>query len=795
MQVSVNLGNTKNGPGRGADGQRSSRWSGIDVAALGAVILCAALIVPVHGTTVGNNAATYLIQASNMAGGGLVAPFSRLDMVRGPLFPLLIRGAFEAGGKSVYAALMVVRVCFALSIILTFVLAFLWYGRLAAVAASALVLVSPGLNQIAGNIDTDIVLPTFVLIFFCLYALTVERQSYACAVASGSFLGLGILVKESALVFAALPVLMMLCLPRQMRRRQVRLSAIVLGATVVVLMPWLVKVYLVKGSLLPALGVASPEYQNVSARMVGYASGMSYWFHVVTKGLLPSLKGYYEVHLSQFSPLTFPILAAWTFVTVAAALTRRPSWLMPVVALVCFAPIVLRSGDMRLRLGQSTVVFYLSYLVLAGALVQAAAWLPRVIAKRQTCLNPERSRLLVSFVIVALTGCLTSLQLFSNPSSSVDPTWRFWNNRQLGLQILGAAPFRVRGRFTDDQEDAARWLLEKGPETSIVADGYSHEALDFFMNRKEPTPAFDPLVRFRLSEDENPPDLKERRHLIYLFTYGSFQRGPKRLLVMFCVFQEDIVSALEERRADYLVISDRGSYLRSYLDRVPWARLERESGSTLVYRIDRGRPDFGVVDLPRIGPTLHVRSGDGTLASISLSDEFKRYEAEGRVGEKDTIYFYIDSIGEFYLDAVSFKEGGNQTAVERLAEGDRGFETAGGWESSGDHLAERIVDPRAPQGRYVLKVVASAAGDGVNRISLSHHRFEYEKGRPCTLAFYARSSSVTGFLCVNASLSEDLDWLERKHPSEYRRALKLLELLQLTPAELKGVPCRLTVTP
>ena len=148
----------------------SRTWPG-ELVALAIVAILSAMIVPIVGTDVTGNSAGYLIQARQIsageAGGNTLE--SRGAMARGPMFPLLLALGFRAGAPTVQTAVTVTRIFFAASVLLTYAVARMLGGRAAGVAAALLVLTSFGLNQIATYIDTDTVLPAFMLGFLLLY--------------------------------------------------------------------------------------------------------------------------------------------------------------------------------------------------------------------------------------------------------------------------------------------------------------------------------------------------------------------------------------------------------------------------------------------------------------------------------------------------------------------------------------------------------------------------------------------------------------------------------------------------
>ena len=164
-------------------------------------------------------------------------------------------------------------------------------------------------------------------------------------------------------------------------------------------------------------------------------------------------------------------------------------------------------------------------------------------------------------------------------------TWKVWTQGRSSLMIFSKEPFKVYGRFTTEQQEAADWLKKNTSKNEkIMADGYSHEALDFFGVADYDIPLFHPKESVHITPDSTKKR-KDNIRPIYLFTYSSFDSGPEKYRSFYPIFEEEIVNALKKENFDYLVISGRGLFFKAYFDKAKWARLRFTNQSIRIYEI------------------------------------------------------------------------------------------------------------------------------------------------------------------------------------------------------------------
>jgi hypothetical protein len=244
------------------------------------------------------------------------------------------------------------------------------------------------------------------------------------------------------------------------------------------------------------------------------------------------------------------------------------------------------------------------YVSVASVVISGVLWLARYAAKTGTRftklivfqrLTEDSAR--ANNGLILLAGSLFVLtQLFS------DGTCKRWVRSQNSLAIFSKESFRVYGRFTTEQQEAAEWLKRNANENArIVADGYTNEALDFFDVADYDIPLFRPSEGMSIAFDVAQRKGDNARPL-YLFTYSGFKSGAQRHRIIFPIYEEDIVGALGEEYPDYLVISWRSLFCGAYFDKAKWAELKFANQSVRIYEInlDKFEPvvfeDIGVND-------------------------------------------------------------------------------------------------------------------------------------------------------------------------------------------------------
>ncbi|MCJ7563461.1 MAG: glycosyltransferase family 39 protein [Candidatus Aminicenantes bacterium] len=585
------------------------------------VVSISFIVLPVSGVNVGNNTAKILHEAHQVSHGKtLNMTFEDQQATRGPLLPLILALSFKLGGKDVQAASLAARSFFTLIIILAYLLGRILFSAGVGFLFSSLVLTSYGINEAAVAINTDIIHPFFNLLFVLLFYLAKKKSSCTWAVLSGFILGLALMVKESAIFCLGVPLAMAVFAPPQKKKEGIKLAFWVIIAVTLTLSPWAFYIFKNHGSLLPMLGVAHPQYQMATAKQIGYHSPFAYWVSLFSTGLLKAIFNFYQNVLQKVTPLSPLLIVSCLFAFIRAVFFRKLSDLLLVISLICFLPLILRVGDLGLRLGQTVMIYMLLYLFLAIFIISSINFLVEYVPKvlrgsnfflfkkilkpiRSPLASKKRDAKLSSLnkkkLTVSLLITLVGFFLIMNQLIGKNRTWEMWKSGEHALAIFSKKSFEVRGRYTTRQQKAAEWLkMNATKQAKLAADGFTQEALDFFDASNNEVSVF-----HTAKEIVVPIDIIKKRddnsRLLFLITYHSFCNGPERLRAMFLIFEDDILNFLRKDKPDYLIISGRGLFMRIYLDRAYWAHLRFDNKDLRIYEINH----------EKIGPVIFEHIG------------------------------------------------------------------------------------------------------------------------------------------------------------------------------------------
>lgn len=568
-----------------------------EVAPLSVIIIIFLFIIPVSRVTVSNNTAKYLHQAGKILkvqDPGML--FKEQGVTRGPVFPLILAFSFKILGKSVLAASLATRFFFGLGIILTYLLGRALYNKMVGIFACLFVLTSYGINKVAINIDTDIVLPFFVLLFILLYYLSLNNSSKKYAVLAGIILGLAFMVKESALFCFCLPFVMTILAPSGKKLEYLKIFLWITVSTLIALFPWIIYSTIKYGSPLFMLGVASPKLQEQIALLNGVTSPFIYWFQLLTKGLVRGLIGYYRNYLAEVTPFSLFMIIGWFFILVRGLIQKKINDLVLSVSVFSFLPLILRLGYVVTRLGQTLMLYMLFYIILTNFIISLANFSILQISKIYNKISFFKSfkqflkidPLLIKRTIIACFVLLLVIYQFFYPHS----TWKLWSQGNYSLAIFSKEKFKAYGRFTIEQQKAAEWLKKNASKhAKIISDGYAHEALEFFEAVDYKIPVFHPSKGISVALGSIKKRSDNVRPL-YLFTYHNFDKGPKMYRSIIPIFEEDILTVLNSKNPDYLIISGRGLFFKAYFDQAEWACLKFDNEHVRIYEIhlDRIKP-------------------------------------------------------------------------------------------------------------------------------------------------------------------------------------------------------------
>lgn len=536
------------------------------------IILIALFVLPFVKVIINNNGALYLAAAKNIYNGQEMGMLGAVS--RGPGFPALLALSFAIFGFSVGTAAIVVKIFFAFGIVMAFVCGRLWYNRLVGVIAAALLLSSEEIHTLSRYIDTDIILPFFMFCFLFIYSKALKSDKFLLSILAAVILAATFLIKETSILLAALPIFPLIILKRDQWSLHAKRSFYFYLALVLAILPWALYLYFFSETSRSVLGVGSPALQTTVFRKAGFNSLTAFWSHLFTIGMPEALYAYYKTKLSIMSIPIAPVLVlSLFFVAIRGVYKRRQEDILLCGAVICFLPIVLLSGVIDLRVGQTTIVYYLSYLATGTAIFGIVTY-----AVSKSRFNELKALPIIAFLIIG--GILISLQVKEIDSDRVRILFKsyFLNTKLVAV-----------GRYTIEQQEAAFWLKKNIKDIDVVvADGYTNEGLNFFDAASYPIENIDFAERAVISASEGSEvDTLRSDPPIFFMTYTKFRRSDLKTRLILYIFEDTIIERIKQRKIDYLVFSHRNFFLYKYFDRVPWARKMFENKSAVIYNIDR----------------------------------------------------------------------------------------------------------------------------------------------------------------------------------------------------------------
>ena len=289
-------------------------------------------------------------------------------------------------GLSVKSVLFVVRCFHVLNLWLGYVLTTRLYGVATGLVASALIISSFAVHEVASYATAvDTMVPFFLLVTVLLLHMGLERGKTLYMALAGSALGLGCLTKEVALPFLLLPVLTSFSVPQYRTRPNRRtLLGAVYAMVALVYLPWLTYVWIHTGSPQLLLGLGRPE---LVASTVGNLPGASSGgYSVLVDGLLwqlpRSAANYYQDFMAPNFKLAPLLVVSIGFVLARAAWLRGGADIILGWSLLLYAPSVVVQGIIGERLGHGLTMFYLGYIAVAVAVVSLARLISATVEAR-----------------------------------------------------------------------------------------------------------------------------------------------------------------------------------------------------------------------------------------------------------------------------------------------------------------------------------------------------------------------------------------------------------------------------
>ncbi|MDY7038959.1 MAG: glycosyltransferase family 39 protein, partial [Thermodesulfobacteriota bacterium] len=278
---------------------------------------------------------------------------------RGPVFPLMIASSYWLLGVSAWTAFWVVRIFCILNPIIIYFFGKRFFGKWVGFSASLLILTSYGMNFWSYR-HIDAVWPFFTLVSILTIHLALENERYIYFVLSGILMGLAYLVKQAAILFLPLPLILTTVIGDYRRKKNLVGSIIFILTIFAFISPWLDYAYShgknIELALFGEVGRDESE-TTVNADILVFA-----------KDYLLGLLAYYDKGSNSLSS-NFSIaplfICAWLF-TIYRAIRGEKASVFFTVFLLLLSPYIAFVGLNNMRVGQLVIFLLITYLVTAG---------------------------------------------------------------------------------------------------------------------------------------------------------------------------------------------------------------------------------------------------------------------------------------------------------------------------------------------------------------------------------------------------------------------------------------------
>ena len=530
--------------------RRGVRWKALPV-----LLLIVAGVFTFHSEVrVPSDLLLYMSYAQNLALGNGYADFNgELTLRRGPGYPLMIQFAWWLLGNSTRSAFWVVRIFCIANPVLVYLLGKRLFNRRVGFAAGALMLTSFSLNFWSYR-HLDAIWPFFAYASVLVLYRAFELERFSFAIAAGLLSAAAFLVKESAVLFLPLPVVLVAVVAEFRTRKHLVLALACTGFALGAIGPWL---YWTREDGISGL--------NRVTELVGSSAGLIELVRLFFTGL----SDYYTTQLASRFSIAPLLLASWVFVGIRS-FGRGKGARVCLACLVLLAPYAAYVGAEGMRPGQLVVLFLLNYLVASFFLYSLAEWISTRLA-RVRAWNRERVIRVVFFLLVLP---VLLLQLFVS-----------YKKDRGGLAFLARSEL-VDHLQGDPDEDEASLPVEQGKEyirgvaewfekhatpdavISVGDGGMDYGRALFLQSDGRLRLRNFPMVEVRFATKLRKPSIRWKNRV---YTIASFEFPPADDLLFFrrqgsgwLLFETNLLRQLEAQRADYVVLGPNLCFLGEY---------------------------------------------------------------------------------------------------------------------------------------------------------------------------------------------------------------------------------------
>lgn len=619
-----------------------------DIILLFVITVLAVLFIPRNGVSTSGDTQNYLRYASQI--------YNQEDIMRlnrGPVFPITIALAYFFNEESIKSGFYVVRIFFAMNLILTFVLGRILVNRWVGFIAAIMALSSCGLNIIGNLFLADTIVPFFILLYLILLYKAILSKRLFYFILSGIVLGIEFLTKEYYfLLFLLMPLLLLVLLKAFQTKDYIINIGILCLSSVLTILPWIVYVLTHGGHVSDLLGKYAKEHDIIaSSSWVVLSASLSNAYHVLTNvNYVEALQRFYTDKLCPYFPLSPIMMLCLIILSIKCIIKKSINTIFILASIFVLAPVIILTGHESFRIGGIAILYYLLYIVIGMTLFQLIEWSESLkLIKVKLLLNQSGKckgisqrgnvkRVAIRCGIIILAICLISYEWFNPEASTYAETikghpWRntFWLSEE----------FSVGGRHKSEIYDASKWINAHIQMSTVFASaGSISDSVNFFLMNKYQNIPFGPMKT--LDEVEQEYIEGSIASPIFIFCHPYFGSNTKRYQLVYFVYENDIIDFIKENQPGYILLSHKEHFYSLYFDTVSWAERVYDNLRATIYKIDLHNIESNETDIlivsNRISSKMNMFSQkypeiseklDKILLSYQLeSDSLSKYNYE-----------------------------------------------------------------------------------------------------------------------------------------------------------------------
>lgn len=562
------------------------------------VIFIAVALIPTRYAETVSTSENFLIQALRLIKRENLELETYGTGVRAPGFPVIIASGFKLFGVSVESAYYVVRLFYALNIIMVFLLASKLFNPVIGLLSSFFVVSSYAINKASVFLNYDPVISTLILLSIFLFVQQFKGDKLIYSVLSGISLGMAYLVKEIALLYLFLPLIFLFSKKDREYKYIFKSVLFFVFPFLLIISPWLI--YMASnGWGFYILGSASPR---VLEKFYGQQNPVSF---ILNKELFRNIYAYYKLYLNPnfvFAPL---MVVAWLYIIVITVFKREQSQLILAVCGVLFLPVLIIIGGYGERIGQAITFFDLSFIALSYFIVSFSLFVYKRLLNLNVNLMKRNALFIagITFFILIVSGIVFHEEM-NKHISNIAMRMNLGFYKETHTFYIDNR-FEVRGRLNDDVKKACEWINTNVRKGEIVyVDGAIWETFHFYTKmdfKRKKIPRYGVNFNVSTGMQKNLGAVQDR--IIGIWPSLKFRSVFGRDRYVEALFEGDIMRIFETIKEHPLILSQRNNFIGYYLDMI---------GGLVVYENNQIRIYKGVnnANIKNINQMLKFHASD-----------------------------------------------------------------------------------------------------------------------------------------------------------------------------------------